>query len=91
VTRLIRWCGEPFAVLVESADGDFLVPPIVFDPDGKLIQERKLIQRQSLLEAAADASFEVDQPIIRDATPALLAEIDQRMARISEALGVPIR
>jgi hypothetical protein len=77
--------------LVESPDGGFVVPPIVFDADGKLIQGRKLIRRQSFLEAAADASFEVDQPIIRDATPALLAEIDQRMARISEALGVPIR
>jgi GGDEF domain-containing protein len=91
VTRLIRWGGEPFAVLVESPDGDFLVPPLVFDADRKLIQGRKLIKRRSLLEAAVAASEEVAHPVITDATPALLADVDQRMARISETLGVPIR
>jgi len=43
MTRLIEWDGEPFAVLIESPEGDYLVPPVVLDQDDKPIERRELL------------------------------------------------
>lgn len=80
----IEWDGEWFATLIESPDAKYLVPPVVVDESGKVIEGREL------LAAIIETGTTIEHPVVVSATPAALAEIDQRMARISEALGVPI-
>lgn len=85
MTKIIEWDGEPFAVLVESSTyGNFLVPPIVLDPDGRPIEGR------DLLTAVVMANTRISVPVLRNATPAVLAEVDRRMARLSDQMGVPL-
>ena len=60
------------------------MPPIVLDEAGVPVEGREV------LVAIIEADTTLHHPIITDATPAVLAEIDQRMARISDELGVPI-
>ena len=84
MTRIVEWEGEPFALLVETPDGDYLVPPIVRDSDGVVVEGREV------LRAVIESGATVELPVVEGATPADLADIDQRMARISEELGVPI-
>jgi hypothetical protein len=62
----------------------YLVPPIVRDPDGNVIQG------QEVLEAIALSGTTVTMPVVESATSGDLAEIDQKMQHISEQLGVPI-
>lgn len=84
MARRIMWDGKPFALLVEGDDGPFLVPPIVFNEEGEPVEGREV------LAAIVLAGVAVKHPVVRGASVADLAEIDQRMARISEELGVPI-
>lgn len=84
MARIIEWGGKPFALLVEGDNGPYLVPPIVIDADGGVIEGREI------LAAVVESGVTIEHPIMRGATVADLAEIDQRMARISEDLGVPI-
>ena len=35
MSRLVEWEGEPFALLVESPDGDYLVPPVLLEGRGR--------------------------------------------------------
>lgn len=85
MARMIEWDGEPFALLVETPDGDYLVPPIVQDEDGVVIQGHEVLQ------AIIDSGVAVEHPIVRGASVADLAEIDQRMAHLSKELGVPLQ
>jgi hypothetical protein len=71
-------------VLIESPEGDFLVPPIVQDETGRLMQGREV------LAAVVEVEVTVKHPVVYAATAVDLAEIDQRRARISDELGVPI-
>jgi hypothetical protein len=71
-------------VLIESPEGDFLVPPIVQDETGRLMQGREV------LATVVEVGVTVEHPVVYAATAADLAEIDQRRARISDELGVPI-
>jgi len=80
----IEWGGQPFAALVESLDVKYLVPPIVLDEHGNVVQGREL------LAAIIETGTAIEHPVVVGATPAALAEIDQRMARLSETLGVPV-
>jgi hypothetical protein len=43
MTRLIDWEGEPFALLIESPHGHYLVPPIVLDQEGRPIEGREVL------------------------------------------------
>ena len=70
--------------LIEGENGAFLVPPIVLDSDGVPIEGVEV------LAAVVQSGVTIKHPVVRGATPGALAEIDQRMARISEELGVPI-
>lgn len=93
MARIIEWDGLPFAVLVESVHGSFLVPPIVLDPDGNPIEGREVLAAIALANANANADPDaaaISVPVLRDATPAILAEVDRRMARLSHAMGVPL-
>lgn len=83
MARIIEWDGEPFAVLIESPGGDYLIPPIVFDLDGNISEGSEVV------EAIAQSGTTVEMPVVR-AAPGLLAEIDRRMAHLSSELGVPI-
>jgi hypothetical protein len=84
VSRLIEWDGQPFAVLIETPDGDYLLPPVVLDEEGRPIEGREV------LAAIVESEVSVKHPVVKGATPGDLAEIDQRMARISDELGVPL-
>jgi hypothetical protein len=84
--RVVEWGDEPFALLVEPDDGSrgYLVGPIVLDLTGRPIEGIEV------LAAIAASGVSAAIPLIRDAAPSDLAEIDRRLARISETLGVPI-
>ena len=82
--RMIDWEGEPFALLVETAEGSYLVPPIVLDEEGRPLEGREV------LAAIVESGVAVELRVIEGATAADLAEIDQIMARLSEELGVPV-
>jgi hypothetical protein len=86
MARLIEWGGAPFALLIEATEehGAYLVPPIVLDEHGRAIEGR------DVLEAIVNSGVSVQLPVIRNATPAMLAEVDRNMQHISESLGVPI-
>jgi hypothetical protein len=84
MARLVEWDGQPFAMLIESQDGDYLVPPIVLDEAGRPVEGREV------LAAIVESGVTIKHPVITAATPADLAEIAQRMARLSKELGVPI-
>jgi len=86
MTREIIWDGTTIGILIEHAGGvdDYIVPPVVLGEDGHLIQG------ESLLQAVIDTGVTVQVPVVQNCTPALLAELDRRLARASEVLGVPI-
>lgn len=84
MTRIVEWDGEPFAVLVETKHGNYLVPPIVMDEDGNVTEGREV------LEAIVQSGTGIPMPVIRNTNPGTLAEIDRRMAHLSAELGVPI-
>lgn len=87
MTRMIEWDGEPFALLVQSEEhGDYLVPPVLLDSEERLITR----EGREVAEAVVFSGQTVELPVIEDADAATVAEVDQRMARISEELGVPI-
>jgi hypothetical protein len=85
--RLIEWDGQPFAVLVEDPAGPFLQGPIVLDPDGELVHGYGSAE---LLTAVVETGQALDHPVIRDADPAMVAEVDRRLAHIAQVLGVPV-
>ena len=80
----IEWEGQRFALLIERDEGSYLVPPIVFNLAGELIQGVEVLQ------AVALTGVTIDPAVIRNATPGDLAEYDRRMKHISDRLGVPI-
>lgn len=84
MARIVEWDGEPFALLVESEAGDYLVPPIVLDADGKVTEGVEVLQ------AIVHTGIPAGVPVIRGSNPGMLAEIDRRMAALSDKLGVPI-
>jgi hypothetical protein len=84
MTRIVEWEGQPFALLVEGERGDYLVPPIVLDEDGAPVEGREV------LAAIVESGQAVQMPVVRGANPGVLAEIDRRMAHLSDELGVPI-
>jgi hypothetical protein len=84
VARRIEWDGEWVASLIDGADGQYLVPPIVFDTDGEVIMGREV------LAAIAVSGVSVEHPILRDFAPGDLAALEQKLARIADSLGVPL-
>jgi hypothetical protein len=84
MARKIEWDGEWIATLIESDGGDYLAPPIVFDADGNVIMGREV------LEAIVESGVTVEHPMLRDFAPGDLAGLEQKLARISESLGVPL-
>lgn len=85
MSRLIEWDGEPFALLIEREDGRaYLMPPVVLDADGNVTEGREVLQ------AIIDSGVTVGLPVVRGSNPGMLAEIDRRMAQLSDKLSVPI-
>lgn len=82
--HLIEWGGQPLATLIKSSDGDYIVPPVVIDPNGAILVG------EELLMAIVESGVTIKHPVILGCTPERLAEIDQRLARVSEDLGVAI-
>jgi hypothetical protein len=85
VARKVEWNGEWIATRIDSPDGDYLVPPIIYDADGNLLMGAEV------LEAIDETGSQVDHAVIFGCTPARLAEIDQQLAQISVTLGLPVR
>jgi hypothetical protein len=85
MAQIVEWEGQPFALMVHSElHGSYLVPPVVMGTDGEVMEGREVLQ------AIVDSGETVGLPVIRGATPAVLAEIDRRMAHLSAELGVRI-
>lgn len=85
MARKIEWEGEWIATLIEPDERDaYLVPPIVFDLSGDVIMGREV------LASIAQSGLSVECPILRNYTPGELAELEQKLARIAEELGVPL-
>ena len=85
MTRLVEWDGKPFAVLIEPEHGEaFLARPIVLDEHGTAVDG------QQALAAIVHSGISIELPVVRNPTPAVLAEIDDRMVRLAAQLGVPI-
>jgi len=84
MARIVEWQGQPFALLVEGATGDYLVPPIIRDKAGRVVEGAEV------LEAVAESGRTVPLPVIEGAGPEVLAMVDQAMAELSAKLGVPI-
>jgi hypothetical protein len=86
MARVINWVdGTPIGLLIELEDGDaYIVPPIVHGEDGHLIQG------ENVLQAIVEFGRPVRVPVVENCTAAYLAELDRRLARASDALGVPV-
>jgi hypothetical protein len=99
---MIERDGEPFALLIETERGSYLVPPIVIDQDGNVIEGQDVLAAMNVAGVEIDSTdggvwrghtangAEVACPCLAGKTVADLAEIDQVMSRISEQLGVPV-
>jgi hypothetical protein len=79
-TRKIEWNGEWIATLLEDEQGPVLVPPIVFDQDDRVVLGAEL------LEAIAKGGRPIEHPVLRGYTPAKLAELEQHLTRVRNAL-----
>lgn len=80
----IKWDETTIALLIERAEGGpYLVPPVVFDLDGNLVMGMEV------LAAVAESGVTVKLPVILGASPAVISELDQRLAHISAKLGTP--
>jgi hypothetical protein len=87
MARKIEWGGEWIATLIEDEDdpsNNFIAPPVVFDTNGMVIMG------VAVLEEIAESGSSVEHPILRDYTPGDLAALEQKLARVSEVLGVPL-
>lgn len=84
MARKIEWGGEWIATLIESGSGSYLAPPIVFDADGNVVMGREV------LAAIAESGTAVEHAVLRDYAPGDLAELEQKLARMADALGVPL-
>ena len=103
MSQIIIMDGQPFAILIEGGpEGSYLMPPIVLDHDGNIIDGHEILAAMSqagvTLDSAGDGIWTgrtalgttVQHPYLTGKAPADLAEIDQAMASISRQLGVPI-
>jgi hypothetical protein len=69
----------------ETPDEAYLVPPIVRDTDGQVVMGA------DVLVAVVRSGVTIEHPVIEDCTPEQLAELQQRLDRVSEIPGVPFR
>jgi len=78
----IMWGDETIAVLLHGQDGDYLVPPVVFNTAGELIMGH------DVLEAIVQSGIAIEHPVLRGFNEAKLADLEQRLAKVSEDLGI---
>ena len=73
------WVGG----LVSPQDGSapHVVPPVVFDPDGKLVMGAEV------LAEVKKSGEDQDIPIIRNASPAVVADLERFLGIVCEQLG----
>jgi hypothetical protein len=74
------WVGG----LVDPQDGSapHVVPPVVFDTDGKLVMGAEVLAEVKKTGEGQDV------PIIRNANPAVVADLERFLASVCEQLGV---
>jgi hypothetical protein len=80
----IDWDKEFVSLLMYSTRSDFLVPPIVLHENGQPLEGYEGLER------FVEGSLPAEQHVVKGATPADLAELDCRMAKLSEEFNVPI-
>ena len=81
--RPVEWDGEVIAVVVEvDGESPYLVEPIVFDEDDNVVMGREV------LAAVVESGTTVQHPVLRGYTPGRLAELEQRLARVRDTLGI---
>ncbi len=89
-TEVIELAGVPFATLVTTPEDRFLVPPIVLGLAGEVIEGRDVLQVIVDL-GERDPDFKgMELPQVLDAGPAVLAEVDRKLAGLSQRMGVPV-
>ena len=81
-SRRVEWNGTLIALLVHDDEGGYLVPPVVLDP------EDNVVMGLDVLEAIRRSGRPIEVPVVRNCTPGQLAELDQRLARVRDELGV---
>jgi hypothetical protein len=74
------WVGG----LVDPQDGNtpYVVPPVVFDSDGKLVMGAEV------LAEVKKSGKSQGVPVIRNASPAVVADLERFLASVCEQLGV---
>ena len=82
--EVIESDGRPVATLVTGPEQRFLVPPVVLDPAGQLLQG------EHVLQAIVDTGVGMELPQLGNAGPGDLAVIDRQVAAISMKLGIPV-
>jgi hypothetical protein len=78
--RVITSGGRPFAVLAEGPDGRFLLPPVIYDPSGNVIEGH-----QQLMPIAGYCDG-AEIPALHVRTSGELAAIDQQLAALRDQL-----
>jgi hypothetical protein len=76
------WRGDVVGLVVHVKDGDYLVPPIVFDDRGRLVMGAEV------LEAVRQSGAPSEPPVLRGYTPERLAELEQFLHGFCEELGI---
>ena len=84
MAEALTWGGELTATLIHGTDGDYIAPPIVLDHKGDVVMGREI------LEAVVESGVTIEHPVIIDCTPQQVADLEQKLARMSATLGVPI-
>jgi hypothetical protein len=72
--------GGLVAVLAEGPGGCFLLPPVITDQAGRLIEGHAVLR-------LAWWGFAVEIPVLRACRPGQLAVVDQRLAGLRDELG----
>jgi hypothetical protein len=103
ITRIIIRDGAPFAMLIDDPKlGRYLVPPIVLDDQGNVIEGHDALSAMhqagvqiestdgGVWKGRTPGGAKVVHPYLTDRMPGDLAQIDQVMAQLSGAFGMPI-
>ena len=57
--HIIEWGGEPLATLIKCPDGDYIVPPIVYDANGAILVGVELLM--AIVQSGVSVNLQVIQ------------------------------